>query len=237
MSATAQITKDSLMNKMLNESCTELNKNKDTKFTAENYETQLMMLLLPVFTKNLSLIQKVYGVSMSDSKGMKKIGEELGMKLVIECPTFMKLVLQVVKEQKENGTEEVEAFITNDSSISKAGETTLEEAVAVPTPTTEDTKKVELIKYTPPKFTNETITGTLVSISSTDFSALNIKDKNGKTEKIYWMQYFEDADYFQKNQSKFIGKKVVCTFWEKDVYNAAIKDYKTIKVLNSIVLE
>jgi hypothetical protein len=97
----------------------------------------------------------------------------------------------------------------------------------------------EKIKYTPPKFvTNEnTISGTFLSLNAGDFTSVSIKGKDGKTERYYWFDYFENADFFASNTKKFIQKKVTVQYETKEVYEVAKKEYKTIKVITKLELE
>ncbi len=72
------------------------------------------------------------------------------------------------------------------------------------------------------------LSGTLIKVVPGEFTHFLIKDKQGKTEKIWWMEYFEGAD--KVSDPKTINKSISVKFKEVEVYNAAIKDYITIKV-------
>jgi hypothetical protein len=81
------------------------------------------------------------------------------------------------------------------------------------------------------------ITATLLSITPGDITTLSIKDAKGKMIKLYWLEYFENADLLKANPKRYLNKKVNITYIEKSVFNAAKKDYKTIKVITAIDLQ
>ncbi len=79
--------------------------------------------------------------------------------------------------------------------------------------------------------------GTLLSIAPGDITTLSVKDTKGKTIKLYWLEYFENADLLKANNKRYLNKKVNITYIEKSIYDAAKKDYKTIKVITAIDLQ
>lgn len=93
------------------------------------------------------------------------------------------------------------------------------------------TFKDELKKGVPEK-ASYSISGTLVKIVPGDITHFLIKDAQGKTEKIWWMEYFEGADKLK--DSKGINKPVVIRYKESEVYSAAMKDYIKIKIATGI---
>ncbi len=215
----AQITKDSLLTKMANEACIEIKKKDLTKIDKSKFETEVGMLLMPTFTKNMKEIQEVYGNSVMTAEGMQNVGEELGIKLVTNCPEFMKLSLDLMSDPDASKKilDKKDLFSKKDAAVS--GTTT---------------------NYTPPTISKEDTEpskGTMLSLTPGTFSTINIKNKQGKVENLYWFEYFENADYFKNNISKFTNKKINYTYEEKDIYDAAKKNYKTIKVITSIALQ
>jgi hypothetical protein len=81
-----------------------------------------------------------------------------------------------------------------------------------------------------PKKNSSTITGNFIKLVSGDISYFQIKDKTGKIEKIWWMEYFEGADALTNNIKLLLNKKVMVTYTEREIYNASIKDYMKVKV-------
>ncbi len=84
---------------------------------------------------------------------------------------------------------------------------------------------------------NISLKGTLVTINQGDITTLSIKDAKGKLQKLYWLEYFENADEIKDASKKYINKKIIASYTEKDVYDAAKKTYKTIKVLTGVELQ
>jgi hypothetical protein len=203
-----QITKDSLLTKMSKEACIALGKKDINKMDKSNLEQEIGLLIMPVMMSNMSDIEKVYGGTIKDLKGMEKVGMDLGMKLVLECPDFMKFSMELAQDEP----------LVNKIKKKK------EDATAT--------------EYRPPVLVGETENEkyTLVSVNPGDITSLTVKNNKGKVEKIYWMEYFENADELKTNAKKYIGKKVVIATSNKDVYNAATKNYKSIKIIESLEL-
>lgn len=76
------------------------------------------------------------------------------------------------------------------------------------------------------------IEGKLLQIQEGDFTSIQVKLGNGRTEKLWWMEFFEGAETLASKS--LVSKQVKVKFVEKEVYNAAIKDYILIKVITGI---
>lgn len=90
-----------------------------------------------------------------------------------------------------------------------------------------------------PEFLNEVdqnperaVEGKLVQILDGDFTSIQVKLSNGRTEKLWWMEFFEGAEALASKS--LVSKQVKVKFVEKEVYNAALKDYILIKVITGI---
>jgi hypothetical protein len=195
----AQTAKDTLLNKMSKEACVEMDKKDVSNITAENAQSEIGMLLMPVIMNHSSEIESLYG-GVNDMDGMQKLMMDLGMKLSLKCPKFMEISMKIAGGMPEKKK-------------SKSPE------------------KIEEIKE------GDNITATLISITPGDITTLNIKDTKGKMLKIYWLEYFENADLFKANPKRYLTKKVIINYIEKSIYDAAKKDYKTIKVITGIDLQ
>lgn len=94
-SAFSQVTKDSLLKKMALEICDEIDEDKLKGKDKEELSMELGMLMLPVFTKYETELKAAYHIEdVSDAEGMEKIGRDLGMKIPLLCPKFIKLITQ-----------------------------------------------------------------------------------------------------------------------------------------------
>jgi hypothetical protein len=75
--------------------------------TKENMNLELGMLLLPLFTKYESQIQKEWGLSASDADGAQAIGEKIGQLAVVNCAPFQAFIKANMQdagnEQAESG--------------------------------------------------------------------------------------------------------------------------------------
>ncbi len=202
-SAAAQMSKDSLLKIMSKEACDDISKKDLSKVTAKNAQTEISMMLMPTMTKHMADIQKVYG-NITDQKVMQKMGTDLGMKLVTDCPKFMEFSMKMAGSANEANDEQA--------------------AYPPPRPTSSNDNA-------------ESISGTLMAINPADITSLSVKDSKGKISKLYWLEYFDNADALKDSSKKYLNKKVVVNYTEKSVYDAAKKDYKTIKVITGIELQ
>jgi len=181
----SQKQKDSLMKVMALEACEELKKKDFSNLKKEDLEVELGMAVVPVFSSHAQAIEDIYGFDIAESDKMKDFGQELGIKLAVVCPEFIKL------------------FANNRSLL----ETKTEIKV---------TKDIM------------TLSAILIKVVPGEFTYFQVKDKSGKTEKIWWMDYFEGSDILA--DTKNLNKNITVKYQEKEVYNAAIKDYIKIKV-------
>jgi len=73
--------------------------------------------------------------------------------------------------------------------------------------------------------------GTIQKIEGQPFAYVTVKRTNGKTEKLYWMEYFEGADKLIGDIKKYSNQTVIFGYKEIEVYDPLIKEYKKIKVI------
>lgn len=82
-----------------------------------------------------------------------------------------------------------------------------------------------------PKEKTEWIAGTLVKVEGQPFTYISFKRTNGKTEKLYWLEYFEGADQLAGDIKKYQQKNVAFAYKELEIFDAVSREYKTIKVI------
>jgi hypothetical protein len=90
---------------------------------------------------------------------------------------------------------------------------------------------------TPTDNSEATLSGTLMAVNAGDITTLSISESKGKTTKVYWLEYFDNADELKTNNKKYLNKKVNVGYTEKSVYDFVRKNYKIIKVITSIDLQ
>ncbi|HVF82262.1 MAG TPA: hypothetical protein VM884_10025 [Flavisolibacter sp.] len=81
---------------------------------------------------------------------------------------------------------------------------------------------------------SKTYAGKLLKIEGAPFAYLLVQDRKGKTDKLYWLEFFEGADKLTSQGSIYLNKPVTLTYKEVEVYQAVAKEYKTIKVVTKI---
>jgi hypothetical protein len=205
ITAQAQMTKDSLLKIMSKEACEDISKKDLSKINAKNAQTEISMMLMPTMTKYMTDIQRVYG-DITNQTTMRKMGTDLGMKLVTDCPKFMEFSMKMAGTKVDMG----------------------------------DTESDNIPPPPPPIRASddaERIAGTLLTINPADITSISVKDSKGKISKLYWLEYFDNADILKDSIKKFLNKKVIVNYMEKSIYDAAKKDYKSIKVITGIELQ
>ena len=73
----------------------------------------------------------------------------------------------------------------------------------------------------------EEIKGTLEKIVDGEFTYFIIKNAKGKSEKIWWMEYFSGSE---KITNASLNELLSVEYYEKEVYNPALKEYIKIKI-------
>jgi hypothetical protein len=90
--AKAQKAKDSLMKLVSKEVCEEISAKDLTGKTMDDMQMELSMAFMPVLMRHKDALEKELGVGVISKEGMEKLGQEIGMGLVLECPAFMKVM-------------------------------------------------------------------------------------------------------------------------------------------------
>lgn len=188
-SASAQISKDSLLTLVSKETC-KLLESKDFKnLSKDELELELGLAMMPNVVTYEKEIKTHYGYDGENFESLESFGKDVGMKLAITCPVFLKM------------------FTDNPDIIKEYGDG----AAA-----------------------SSSISGTLVKIVNGDFSYLQVKDKTGKIEKIWWLEYFDGSAPLIADPSKWLDKKITVTYVEKEMYNATLKEYIKVKVITGL---
>lgn len=79
--------------------------------------------------------------------------------------------------------------------------------------------------------------GKLVKVEGSPFSYLLVQNKAGKTDKIYWMEFFEGSNLISAKHGVTVNKTVSVSFRETEMYDAASQEYRNIKVATKLVLK
>ncbi len=85
--------KDSLMKALTADLCAEIGKNKDD-LKGENFEMSLGLIMMGAISDKATELQSVFNLDFSNNESMSEFSEEVGMKLAIECPDFLRLVAE-----------------------------------------------------------------------------------------------------------------------------------------------
>ena len=82
----------------------------------------------------------------------------------------------------------------------------------------------------------KSVSGTFQRLEVQLFTALVIKTKAGKEEKLWWFQFFEGSDELVKDPAHLAKKNLTIKYSEMEVYDAKLKEYRTIKVLKNLAI-
>ena len=82
----------------------------------------------------------------------------------------------------------------------------------------------------------KSISGTFQRLEGQLFTALVIKTKAGKEEKLWWFQFFEGSAELAKGPASLAKKNLTIKYTEMEVYDAKLKEYRTIKVMKNLTV-
>ena len=82
----------------------------------------------------------------------------------------------------------------------------------------------------------KSISGTFQRLEGQLFTALVIKTKGGKEEKLWWFQFFEGSVELAKDPASLAKKNLIIKYTEMEVYDAKLKEYRTIKVMKNLTV-
>lgn len=187
----SQISKDSLIKLMSNETCEEIGKKDFSNKNMDELQVELGMAMLPIIAKYENELKTVLDVSMDDQKGLENMGRLVGMQLAKDCPAFLKIFMNNPQAIKD---------VTGKNIETSSGSTS----------------------------------GILLKIVPGDFAYIQVKDGSGKTEKIWWMEYFDGSDKLVNSPQNYLNKAVKVNYVEKDMYNSTLKEYVKVKIITGI---
>ncbi|TKK68954.1 hypothetical protein FC093_09680 [Ilyomonas limi] len=92
--AKAQTTgKDSLLSVIAKEVCTALEKKTIVAKSTEELQMELGLMIMSSITSHTGALKKYYGEENISNGNFDKVAEDIGIKLMVECPAFMKVML------------------------------------------------------------------------------------------------------------------------------------------------
>jgi hypothetical protein len=103
--------KDSLTKLMAADICKEIAANEATLKSSTNWEMDLGLLMLPVYSNYADALEKVMPGFTMDGPGVESLSKEIGTSLGLGCPAFLKLItsnkgkLQELVRDRDNDEE------------------------------------------------------------------------------------------------------------------------------------
>lgn len=70
-----------------------------------------------------------------------------------------------------------------------------------------------------------TVSGSFEGVSGDDIATITIKEANGRTQKLLWMDYFKGSDALIQNPGSLKGKTVTVEYETIEVYSPQAKEY------------
>ena len=86
-----QSKKDSLLVVIANEVCVEITSDSASFKNKDDLTTNLGLAMMPSFSKHQAELKEFFNADMMNESGMEEFGKEVGMKLVTNCPQFLKM--------------------------------------------------------------------------------------------------------------------------------------------------
>ncbi|MBX2915083.1 MAG: hypothetical protein KF856_07405 [Cyclobacteriaceae bacterium] len=83
----------------------------------------------------------------------------------------------------------------------------------------------------------ETVGGVIKSIEEKEFLFITLKDEAGREVRLVWLRHVEGADSYLSDYKKLIGKKVILSYQNFELFNAKAKGYFSYKMLTALKLE
>ncbi len=93
---TGELQAQKIMDKLVEDCCAEIKKKDLSK--SNDIQKELQDIMMMVFVQNIDGLTKEYGADIANEDKMSKMGEELGMRLVVECPEFMAVAIQMAAD-------------------------------------------------------------------------------------------------------------------------------------------
>lgn len=78
--------------------------------------------------------------------------------------------------------------------------------------------------------------GTITKIENEQFVVFSLKDESGKNIKLYWLYYIDSELDLETNYTSLLGKKVEVFYYETEMFDVRINEYKTFFVIEEINL-
>lgn len=97
--------KDSVLSVMAKEVCTKISNKDFSGESSESFKMELGLAIMPSISSRMELLQKYYGTDVS-KEILERVGEEVGVKLAVECPAFIKLITDNSKLLKKSANED-----------------------------------------------------------------------------------------------------------------------------------
>ena len=89
----SQVSKDSVYKLMAIEVCDELKAQEASLKSSTDLQTELGLLMLPIFSRHEADLKKVIdGFELDDMKHVNETSQGIGQKLAFICPSFLKLI-------------------------------------------------------------------------------------------------------------------------------------------------
>jgi len=115
--ATAQTKPPTALEKAADEICESMNAVDITNKTAEDVTKLFQDMMVKTFANDMDALMAEMGFTTMDGENGRKIGEEIGRKLLLRCPKFVELSVKMAKDKEPANDEE--SVSTSDGTIAR----------------------------------------------------------------------------------------------------------------------
>lgn len=201
-----KLSKEKLLDKMANEICDEF---KTKKVTPKNFEMTLGLLLIKSVNNNKENVNRYYGSDMYGKNGIiEKIGEDLGMSMLNICP-------EVFEKMNDMGV--LEKYADDELESENDSDTLVDSATMV-----EEEEE------------NLSISGTFLGSKAESFYTIEVKESNGKINKLVLLDKIDNSYLITDNVIK-TNDKVKFEYYELEIFDPKLKMFVKNKIILDII--
>lgn len=145
------------------------------------------------------------------------------------------MILPLFTKYKDQIESEWNLYASNSKDLRSMGEK-IGQLAALNCPAFQTFIKANLQEFTKDREEggSKTVSGRLTKVEGSPFTYLLVQNSQGRTDKFYWMEFFPGAEKLSVSTTGYLNKPLRITYKETEIYQAAEKDYRTIKVITKV---
>ncbi len=206
------VSAQSYLDKMADEVCTCMD-NLDPNLSKDDLTIQLGLCLMQSAQPYTKELKKNNGIDFTKNAGKagRKLGELVGLQMVSYCPGYLIAISGSGSSSFKEEQVKRKSLKKTESGVEVAKE-----------------KKEAIVE------SKTTLEGKVVALKKGQFYTVSFTDKEGKTHKLLWLEYFKNADKLLNDLETTKTKEIEIEYEEKELYNIELDQYIKTKVITSL---